>query len=683
MYVFFHKIKECFLAEQERWFLWLPVLFGCGIGGYFLLPVEPSLWVSAIGVEVLIVMAFLWRFNYSRLMFLAAVAVVAAGFVNIQLKTIYQQKQGILHEPAVDYLNGKIVNIDHNYRGMERLTLQNPRNFDGKEYYGNYRIALRTKKSGLKSGDCAELVAKLMPLPAASMVGGYQFVRKFFLEGLSGTGYAMASASWVECENRGARGSGIKRGIENLRRRIVERINRILPPDEAGITAAVVAGERGGISRKITNNYRDSGLAHFLSISGLHMTMLAGLMFFLIRLLVALVPPLALRYDSKKISAVAAIFLSFFYLLISGAEVPTQRAFIMTLIVLAGVLIGRKAISMKTISWAALIVLIISPQALIGASFQMSFAAVVMLIAFYEKFAGRLHRFLNGGNAGTIGITGRAVRIVWAYLAGIVVSDLVASLATLPFGIYHFNRIAVYTSLGNLLAGPVIGLVIMPFVLIALLMMPWGLDYLPLKLVGWGVRQVNEITVWVAGLPEAGYQVLAMPFWGLLLMVFGGLWLAIWQLPWRRWGWAAIVAGALSILTVEAPQAMISADGMLFAVRDNAGKLVILPRRGKVFNKQMWLEKTANDKLPKEANRKLSLIWKGKKFYPEWIDLRCFQDYCLYAGRYRYYKDGRLEVDGRLFDTQETGGAAFYDDGKVRSVRNYVGCRFWNCPSGK
>lgn len=148
MYVFFHKIKECFLAEQERWFLWLPVLFGCGIGGYFLLPVEPSLWVSAIGVEVLIVMAFLWRFNYSRLMFLAAVAVVAAGFVNIQLKTIYQQKQGILHEPAVDYLNGKIVNIDHNYRGMERLTLQNPRNFDGKEYYGNYRIALRTKKSG-------------------------------------------------------------------------------------------------------------------------------------------------------------------------------------------------------------------------------------------------------------------------------------------------------------------------------------------------------------------------------------------------------------------------------------------------------------------------------------------------------------------------------------------------------
>ena len=469
MYGLFYKVKEYFLAEQERWFLWLPVLFGCGIGIYFLLPSEPSLLVSAVMVESLVLLAYYWRFSYPKLLCLAAVAMMVAGFVNIQLKAYYLNSQGKLTEPIVDYLSGEIINIDHNYRGMERVVIKNPQNFEGKTYFGNYRISLRTKSSGLKVGDRAELVAKLMPLPAASMVGGYQFDRKFFFEELSGNGYAMASIGPIDCASPKVSVPSWKVKIEELRKHIVARINNILPADEAGITAAIIAGERGGIRREITENYRDSGLAHFLSISGLHMTMLAGLMFFLIRLIIALIPPLALRYDSKKISAVAAILLSFFYLLISGAEIPTQRAFIMTLIVLVGVLIGRKAISMKTIAWAALIVLIISPWALIGASFQMSFAAVVMLIAFYEKFAGPIQRFLNGGTNRSIGIINRTWRIVWAYFAGIVISDLVASLATLPFGIYHFNMISIYTSLGNFLAGPIIGLVIMPFVLINLM----------------------------------------------------------------------------------------------------------------------------------------------------------------------------------------------------------------------
>ena len=678
MYVLFYKVKEYFLAEQERWFLWIPVLFGCGIGIYFLLPSEPSLWVSAVVVELLVLLAYYWRFSYPKLLGLAAVAMIVAGFVNIQLKAYYLNSQGKLTAPIVDYLSGEIVNIDHNYRGMERVVIKNPQNFDGKTYFGNYRISLRTKSSGLKVGDCAELVAKLMPLPAASMVGGYQFDRKFFFEELSSNGYAMASIGQIDCAVPTNSVPSWKAKIEELRKHIVARINSILPADEAGITAAIVAGERGGIRHEITENYRDSGLAHFLSISGLHMTMLAGLMFFLIRLIIAFIPPLALRYDSKKISAVAAILLSFFYLLISGAEIPTQRAFIMTLIVLVGVLIGRKAISMKTIAWAALIVLIISPWALIGASFQMSFAAVVMLIAFYEKFAGPIQRFLNGGTNRSIGIINRTVRIVWAYFAGIVISDLVASLATLPFGIYHFNMISIYTSLGNFLAGPVIGLVIMPFVLIALLMMPLGLDYWPLKLVGWGIKLVNEITAYVASLPEAGYQVLALPFWGLLLIVMGGLWLAIWQLPWRRWGWLAIGLGGLSILTVQVPQAMISADGMLFAVQDKSGNLVILPRRGKIFNKQMWLEKTANDKLDKAKTSKLSQIWKGKKTYPEWLDLQCNTKFCIYAQRYKYYKDGKLKVDGQSFNTMQSGGASFYADGSIRTVREYVGRRFWN-----
>lgn len=678
MFIFRHKIKEYFFEEQDRWFLWVPVLFACGIGFYFLLPTEPSLWGSLVLFESLLALAVFKRRSLPWLAGLFVVATVLCGFITIQLTTVYLANQNSKIDEQTDYFRGKITRIDHNYRGNERLILENVENFENKKIKGKIRISQRTKSSGLKIGQCAEMVAKIMPLPKAAMAGGYQFDRKFFYEGLSASGYSISQISETDCAGQPSWRNGFNRFWSDLRSRVVRRINQVLPKDEAGITAAIVAGERGGISRQITNNYRDAGLAHFLSISGLHMTMLAGLMFFLIRLIVAFIPPLALRFDSKKISAVFAIILGAFYLLISGAQVPTQRAFIMTFIVLLGVLVSRRAISMKTIAWAALIVLLISPYALIGASFQMSFAAVVVLIAFYEKYAGRLQRFLRGENPQKGWGIGKIIRLIWIYIAGIVVSDLVASLATLPFAIYHFNRIAVYTTLGNLLAGPVIGLVIMPFVLLALLLMPLGLDYWPLKLVGFGVAKVNEITAYVAALPHAGFQVLAMPFWGLLLIVFGGLWLCLWNCPWRKWGWLGIIAGMLSMLSVSVPELMISADGELVALKDRHSEMVILPTRGKNFYKQMWLEKTANDKLTAEENKKLRKIYQGKAVDLRWLDLRCDRESCLYKQRYKILKSGGLVVDRKRFDTQKALGASFYENGKIVTVRESIGFRPWN-----
>jgi len=676
MYWIFEKIKETFFTERNRWFLWVPVLFGCGIGIYFLLPTEPSLWFSAVIIEIIIILAFVWRFNPPKLFILAICAIIIAGFVNIQLKSYYIAHQATFKEPKTDYISGKIIKIDKNYRGRERIMLHNPQNFETHTYKGNYRISLRTNNSGVKIGDCAELVARLMPLPSTSMVGSYQFNRKFFFDSITANGYAISSVGKIECSVK--EHNFISNYINSLRQNIVKKINAILPPDEAGITIAIITGKRSGISNKITTNYRDSGLAHFLSISGLHMTMLSGLMFFFIRLIIALIPPLALRYNSKKISAVAAIMLSAFYLLISGAEIPAQRAFIMTMIVLIGVLIGRRAISINTICWAALFILIISPQALIGASFQMSFAAVVIMIAFYERFAHPLHRFLNGGDNRNIGLINRYLRIIWAYILGIIISDFVASISTLPFAIYHFNRISIYTTIGNLLAGPIIGLIIMPFLLLSLLLMPFGADIWAIKIVGYGVSVVNKITAMVANFPYAGYQVLSIPLWGIVLITLGGLWLAIWQLSWRKWGWLAIILGALSIFTVQTPQAIISNDGLLFAVQDKHGKLLFLPRRGKVFNKQIWLEKTANQQLSKNDKNKLDKIWNGKAEYLQWIDLRCNKLFCDYAQKFRYYKDGRLEVNGILFDTHLSGGASFYTNGTVKTVREYEGNRIWN-----
>ena len=433
-----------------------------------------------------------------------------------------------------------------------------------------------------------------------------------------------------------------------MRSRIINHIKSVLPPDEAAVTAAIVAGEQGGISRELINHYRDSGLAHFLSISGLHMTMIAGLMFFLIRLLMALIPPLALYFDSKKVSAWFAIFISLVYLFISGMAVPAQRAFIMTFVVLLGVLTDRRAISMQTIALAAFLVLLISPEVLTSASFQMSFAAVLGLIAFYEKVESRVRRFLrvDGMN--------KWLRAVWLYIIGVVVSDFIASLMTLPFAVYHFNMVALYTTLGNFLAGPVIGLVIMPFVLLGLLLLPFGLDAPFIKIVGLGISWVNEITAWVASLPYAGYQVPSLPHWGLMMIVAGGLWLMLWQAGWRRWGWLGIIVGVLSLLTVRVPDIMISADLKTVAFKNADGRLELVSSRGGRFVKNVWQSKYpfAETKTTLKAHPELKI--EGRK----------------------------ATVAGVSYDMNRTLSVNLYKnpDGSfsAETVRDAIGCRLWN-----
>lgn len=671
--------KEQFDSEQTRWFLWMPVLFGLGIGLYFLLPAEISIWWTLLVIESLIALAVIFRFNLPVLALLMILAVVTLGFTDIQLKSVYLNKGSEIKKQEITYVSGQISKIDYNYRGNQRLLLINAENFEKDRRFGTVRISTRQKNSSLKVGQCVEAAANLMPVAKPAMVGGYQFDRKAYFEGIKANGFALSQIYEADCTVETPLTTKFRYAVDELRLKIINHIRSVLPANQASIAAAIVAGEQGVINRQIIQNYRDSGLAHFLSISGLHMSMIAGLMFFLIRLIVAFIPPLALRYDSKKLAAVFAILISIFYLLISGAQIPAQRAFIMNFIVVLGIFLGRKAISMRTIAWAALIVLVISPQALIGASFQMSFAAVVALIAFYEKYAGRLQKFLKGGEAQSLWL--KICKVVWIYIIGILVADFVASLATMPFAVYHFNKISIYTTITNLLAGPIIGLIIMPFVLIALLLMPFGLDYLPLKLVGFGIELVNEITAYVSSLPYAGYQVLSMPLWGLNAIVFGGLWLCLWNMPWRKWGWLLIALGVLSIFTVKSPDVMIDEEASLLAVKDKQGELVILPARGNYFTKQMWLEKTANKKLDKADYQKLKNIYLGKKTYPDWLDLACNSKSCVYRDSVKYDKSGALEIDGKKFDTEKAAGASLYFSDKeinVKTVRGYIGSRLWN-----
>ena len=395
-------------------------------------------------------------------------------------------------------------------------------------------------------------------------------------------------------------------------------------------------------------NYRNSGLAHFLSISGLHMSMLAGLMFFLIRVILSFVPSVSLKFDSKKIAAVFAIILSFFYLLISGQAIPAQRAFIMTFVVLLGVLFNRRAISMQTICLAGFIVLALSPQVLVSASFQMSFAAVMGLVAFYEKSSKAISELLN------VGALFKYFRIVILYVLGVVISDLIASLMTLPFAVYHFNMIAAYTTLGNFLAGPIIGLIIMPMVLMSMLLMPFGLDKIFLEALGYGIDLVNRITEYVSSLPNSSVYVPSMPHWGLVFIVLGGLWLILWQAKWRYWGIIGIVIGLLSIITVRVPDIIIGPDAKAVAFKNYVGELEIASSRSGRFIKDVWKNKYKVSKYKSKLSE-----------HPE-IDI--------------FYN--KVTYNNKVYNLNNDIGMSIYIKGdntsEVITIRDDIGKRYWN-----
>ena len=639
-------ITESWQEDKTRRKLWFTVLFGLGIAIYFSLKSEPSKWLTLGLIEGLILLAVIFRHHINILKLFACLAIVLSGFTLVQIKAIWLAENASILPEEKFYFKGKIEKIDTNYQGRKRFILSDVKDFKGKHYKGKYRITQRTKNDDANIGDCVEMVGKIMPLSKAVMVGGYQFDRKGFFEGLKGTGFAESRWFKIDCENKSK--FDFNALISNLRKNISKHIKETLPKDEASIATAIIAGERGEINEKQYENYRNSGLAHFLSISGLHISMLAGLMFFLIRFVLSLIPSIALRFDTKKIAAVFAIVISFFYLLISGQAIPAQRAFIMTFIVLLGVLLNRRAISMQTICLAGFIVLALSPQVLVSASFQMSFAAVMGLVAFYEKTSKAITEFLN------VGIFHRYIRIVILYILGVVVSDFIASLMTLPFAVYHFNIIASYTTLGNFLAGPIIGIIIMPMVLLSMLFMPFGLDKIFLQALGFGINLVNQITEYVSSLPNAALYVPSMPHWGLMLIVIGGLWLMLWQAKWKYFGIIGIVLGLLSIMTTDTPDIIIGPQAKAVAFKNPQGELEIVSSRSGKFIKDIWKNKY------KVSKNKTSLSEK----------------------KVISVSENKLNYNNKIYDLDnEIGMSIFINDNNtsdVITIRDDIGYRYWN-----
>lgn len=593
------------LSERERWMLWLPVAFGAGVAVYFWLPHEPPGWIGALGLVLALAGGLLGRARATVVIAALALAAVSGGFSAAQWRAERVAAPVLVKRLGPVMIAGQLRDLSLQRAGG-RIVLQSIRVPDLAADATPAGIRLRLGgpvAAPLRPGDWVRLRAVLQPPPAPAAPGAFDFARQAYFERIGAVGFVLGGVRRLSEPPAGAAaardsswqglGEAWHLNWAKLRQTVAGRVLDALPGSAGGIAAALMTGERGAIPDGVIAAMRDSGLAHLLAISGLHMGLVAGLLFFGLRAALALVPFVALRYPIKKWTAVAAGLGSFAYLFLAGATVPTQRAFVMVSLVLLAVLLDRTAISLRLVAWAAFAVLAVAPESLLGASFQMSFAAVIALVAGYEIVAARgLLAARDGGGAFGGGLGARTGHSWLAragfYLAGVLLTSVIAILATAPFAIYNFNRVAVYGLAANLIAVPLTALWIMPWALLAFVLMPVGLEPLALMPMGWGTAAVIAVAEQVAGWPGAVMPVAALPPAGLVLVAAGGLWLCIWRRPWRLAGVALIAVGLSTLAVSRPPDVLASGDGKLLGVRDENGTLWVSSTRTARYTGETW-----------------------------------------------------------------------------------------------
>jgi competence protein ComEC len=574
-------------AERDRWILWVPVLFGIGIISYFALANEPqmrgalALLLGALGLSLALRNARL------GLAIGGAALAFASGFAIAKVRTETVRAPVLHQDLRYTEVSGFVEVHELRDKGRARITLRVLALGDLKPDETPYRVRVslpRRYAADIRIGEAVKVKATLQPPPEPIEPGGFDFARRAWFDRLGGTGYAMSEVTPLTEAPVLPWDLAVWSSVDALRTAINRRIRMSLQGDTAEIAVALITGQRGGIPKNINEAMRDSGLTHILSISGLHMAIMAGTVFWLVRALLALVPGLSLRYPIKKWAALAALAAATFYLALSGAAVPTVRSWIMTSIVLIAVLLDRPAITMRNVALAALAILIVAPESLFEPSFEMSFAAVVGLVALYEWLAKRKTPGLHDPSP-----IWRGLRLSGAFVGGVAITTLIAGTAIAPFALYHFNRITHYGLVANLIAAPLVSLLIMPMAVLSLAAMPFGLEFWPLQAMGAGIDLMVATGEWVASWPGAVSILPQISGLALVLIVLGGLWLCLWQTQARAFGLVIVACGLALAPQQKRPDVLIERNGDLAALRSTRGNLVFPPATAANYSADNWL----------------------------------------------------------------------------------------------
>ncbi|MFA5956154.1 ComEC/Rec2 family competence protein [Hyphomicrobium sp.] len=569
-------------AERQSFFLWGPVCLGLGIAAYFALPVEPALVVSFAPLALALILRLTVRSGTLAATLMTALILAGAGFAITKLRVEAVRAPVLAKALHSVEVTGTVTMVEAKLPRGQRLTIANPviAGLAPGLTPAVVRIRTMSSKTLAAPGDRIRIKANLSPPAKPALPGGFDYARTAWFDSVGGVGYAFAAPTIESHADPNTASQWYHRTIEDIRQAIAARVRQVLPGETGEIALALITGERGGISADTNTAFKNSGLFHILSISGLHMVIAAGAVFYSLRLLLAAIPRIALTMPIKKIAAVLGILSAIAYLAISGVQFATVRSALMILIIFGAMLLDRPAMALRNVALAAFLILAVYPESLLDAGFQMSFAAVTALIASHEWLSRLLGRDSKP----------HPVMHVLKFFGEIIASTLIASVAVAPFAAYNFHQSQQYAVLGNMIAIPICNLIVMPAALIAMALMPFGLEGIGLKPMGWGIEGMTWCANKVGALPGAVGHIPAIPELAFVLMLIGGLWFLLWQTRIRMLGAALVVAGILVAPWMPHPDVLIGQKGLLVAVRDASGKLAAMPGKGSKYDLDRWLE---------------------------------------------------------------------------------------------
>lgn len=583
------------LNQRERWILWLPVSFGAGILTYYSLLSEPP---AALPYILIGIAFFAWvicfRRAHAALPFMHMLLGLAFGFAMAQWQAHRAADYPVLSEPLERVsIRATVKELDLRPDG-NRLWLSNLdiwRKDIGKlpeDKTPRYaRLNIRTEMEDILPGDRVYLRGSLSPPPARPVYpGGYDFSRYAFFQQIGAVGYSISPVRHRDGSEDVlvdfSLDDALLSQLASWRHRVSTTIlNALEHTETAAIATALLTGKRGGITEETNEALRSAGVGHLLAISGLHIALVMMSSYFVVRLFLAALPGIALHYPIKKIAALIALGFGFIYLLLAGLPISAQRAYVMAALFFLAILLDRTGLPMRPVAWAAMVVMLVDPYAITTPSFHMSFAAVVALVAAFEGSRDRIYRRENQ----------HIFRMVWLYVGGVLLSTLVAGTATSVYAVAHFGRYAHYSLLANLLAIPLASFWIMPWGIIALVLMPLGLADIPLQMMGVGITYLVQFAEFIAGLSHSTRLMPVIAGWAVGTVTIGALWLCLWRRRVRYVGLVPIAMGLVGYLFPPSlPDVLIDEDASLVALRTESGELAFSSLARARYDRSQWLQ---------------------------------------------------------------------------------------------
>ncbi len=573
-------------AARGAAFLCLPVLLVAGAAVYFALPTEPDGHVLISLLGLLALAAHLARSRQGYLLLLTACFVFMLGVSAAKLET-RRAATPMVGSDVTTNITGRLVRLEHQASGRVRLIIDLLSTKRPELHYPPDRVRLTAREAppDLRPGDAVSGLVRLMSPAGPVRPGSYDFSFTSYFAGRGAVGFFMSGPNRVEADEPLPLSARPARWLENTRLALANRIRAHLAGVEGEVAVALIAGLRAGIPEEINEALRRTGLAHVLSISGLHMALVAVTVMTILRAFFALFPAFSSRVPVKKYAAAAALVFCTFYLALSGAAVAAQRSYIMLAVMLAALLFDRAALTMRNVSIAALVIVILSPHEVVGPSFQMSFAATAALVAGYAAWTEwRRGRDRAGPPSGSA--IWRLARMVLVFFAGLAATSIIAGTATTLFGVWHFQRASPLSLPANLAAMPLVSAIVMPFAVLSILTMPFGLDGIFLKIMGYGISGMINIANWFSERsPIDGVGLI--PFSAFLSLTTALVILVVSTTRMRLAALPFIAAGIALIAVREFPDVLIAEDGRLVGVR-GYGSIAVNRSRPNAFTMGDW-----------------------------------------------------------------------------------------------